>query len=167
MNQMFSIIAQSYTNFKNQSDIWVCGHLSTSSTSGLPWWISYLQGCNNWTALRKFILEERSCRATIDITTWKPLTWPINHTFYGPGHKREFSFKVTPAQSEQRAKFQSKNITSPLLEGTLPQLWDGFIQLTLGYGHLSLRAPLCREHLNHIKDNQPNNTRKLGGMNAL
>lgn len=26
--------------------------------------------------------------------------------------------------------------------------------LTPGYGHLSLKAPLCQEQLNHTKDNQ-------------
>ena len=39
-----------------------------------------------------------------------------------------FSLKVTQIQSEQQAKLQFKNIiTSRLLGGTLPQLWDGFI----------------------------------------
>ena len=32
--------------------------------------------------------------------------------------------------------------------------------LTLGYGHLSLMAPLCWEQLNHTKDDQPSNIRK-------
>ena len=39
---------------------------------------------------------------------------------------------------------------------------DGYIKLTSGYTHLSLKVPLCWEHLNHTKDNQLNNTRKLG-----
>ena len=41
----------------------------------------------------------------------------------------------------------------------LPQLWDGFIY-TPGYGNL--KSPLCWKQLNHTKDNQSNNTRKLG-----
>ena len=44
---------------------------------------------------------------------------------------------------------------------TLPQLWDGFIQITPGYGNLGLKS-LCWEQLNHTKDNQSSNTRKLG-----
>ena len=31
---------------------------------------------------------------------------------YDPGHKQKFIFRVTQTQSEQRAKFQPKNITS-------------------------------------------------------
>ena len=34
--------------------------------------------------------------------------------------------------------------------------------LTTGYSHLSLKAPLCWEQLNHTKHDQPRNIRKLG-----
>ena len=34
--------------------------------------------------------------------------------------------------------------------------------LTPGYGHLSSKAPLFWEQLNHTKDNQLSNVRKLG-----
>ena len=44
----------------------------------------------------------------------------------------------------------------------LPQLWDGFIQITPGYDNLGLKSPLCWKQLNHTKDNQSSNTRKLG-----
>ena len=44
---------------------------------------------------------------------------------------------------------------------TFPQLWDGFIQITPGYGNLGSKSPLCWK-LNHTKDNQSSNTRKLG-----
>ena len=44
----------------------------------------------------------------------------------------------------------------------LPQLWDGFIYITPGYGNLGLKSPLCWKQLNHTKDNQSSNTRKLG-----
>ena len=44
----------------------------------------------------------------------------------------------------------------------LQQLWDGFIQITLGYGNLGSKSPLCWKQLNHTKDNQSSNTRKLG-----
>ena len=62
-------------------------------------------------ALRKFILEEMnysSLWASTDITRWDPLTWPTKHIYSNPGHKYEFSLKVTLAQSKQTAKFQSK-----------------------------------------------------------
>ena len=44
----------------------------------------------------------------------------------------------------------------------LPQFWEGFIWITLGYGNLGLKSPLYWKQLNHTKDNQSNNTRKLG-----
>lgn len=100
-----------------------------------------LQG-SKWMALRKFILEEKSCKAT----SWESVTRWINHTFSGPGHECEFSLKVTQAQWEQWAKLQSKNTTFQwakrqsknttfqLLEGAFPQLWGGCIWLTPGYG---------------------------------
>ena len=44
----------------------------------------------------------------------------------------------------------------------LPQLWDGFIQITPGYGNLGLKSPLCWKQLNHTKNNQSSNIRKLG-----
>ena len=34
----------------------------------------------------------------------------------------------------------------------LPQLWDGFIYITPGYGNLGLKCPLCWKQLNHTKD---------------
>ena len=43
----------------------------------------------------------------------------------------------------------NKKLTSHLLKGKLPQLWGGSTWLTPGYGHLSLKAPLCWEQLNH------------------
>ena len=47
-------------------------------------------------------------------------------------------------------------------EKNLPELWDGFIQITPGYGTLGLKSLLCWKQLNHTKDNQSSNTRKLG-----
>ena len=94
-------------------------------------------------AFRKFILEERnysSVWAGTDITRWDPLIWPIKHTYSDPGHKYEFSLKVTQAQPEE-ATFQSKNVNSRLLGRIGFQLWVGFIWLIPGSGHLSLKAP--------------------------
>ena len=44
----------------------------------------------------------------------------------------------------------------------LPLLWDRFIWTTPGYGNLGLKSPLCEKQLNHTKDNQSSNTKKLG-----
>ena len=80
-----------------------------------------------------------------------------NNTRSDPSHRYKFYFSVTQAQPEQQTKSQSKTVTSCLLEGNLPQLWDGFMWLTPGYGHLSSKAPLFWEQLNHTKDNQLSN----------
>ena len=79
---------------------------------------------------------------------------PINTACSDSGQKFEFS-SITQAQSKQQASFSKggKN---------LPQLWDGFIQIIAGYGNLGLKSPLCWKQLNHTKDNQSSNTRKLG-----
>ena len=57
------------------------------------------------------------------------------------------SFKLS--QSDELSL--NKKLTSHLLKGRLPQLWGGSTWLTPGYGHLSLKAPLCWEGLNHTK----------------
>ena len=128
-SNVFLSRAWSYASFQNQSNCWVCCQLPMSSTSWLLWWISHFQG-TDWPALRKLILEESKlspAQATLDITRWDPLTWPVNNTCSDPGHIYEFSFRVTQAQSEQEAKFQLKVVTSHLLEGNLPRLWDWFL----------------------------------------
>ena len=51
----------------------------------------------------------------------------------------------------------NKKLTSHLLKGKLLQLWGGSTWLTPGYGHLSLKAPLYWEWLNHTKNDQPGN----------
>ena len=49
-----------------------------------------------------------------------------------------------------------------------PQLWDGSTWLTPGYGHLSLKALLCWEGLNHTKNDQPGNYEtRLGALWAM
>ena len=59
---------------------------------------------------------------------------------------------------------KTKIITSQLSGGTPPQLWDEFICLTSGYGysHRNRKASLFWKQANHAKDNQPNNTLRLG-----
>lgn len=41
-------------------------------------------------------------------------------------------------------------------------IWDGFMWLILGYGHLSTWTNLLWEWKNHSKRNQPNYTRNMG-----
>ena len=98
---------RSYSSFKNPSSCWACGQLPVSNTSGLPWWISPLQG-SNWMALRKFILEERNYSPVQGIPLPRQLITPALTLAI----KNEFSSKVTQAQSEQQAKFQPRNKTS-------------------------------------------------------
>ena len=59
----------------------------------------------------------------------------------------------------------NKKLPSHLLKGKLPQLWGGSTWLTPGYGHLSLKAPLCWEQLRHTKNDQPGNYEtRLGAL---
>ena len=43
----------------------------------------------------------------------------------------------------------------------LPQLWGKFIWIIPGYGNWGLKSPLCCKQLNHTKNNQSSNIRKL------
>ena len=63
------------------------------------------------------------------------------------------SFKLN--QSDELSL--NKKLSSHLLKGKLLQLWGGSPWLKPGYGHLILKAPLCREWLNHTKNDQPGN----------
>ena len=56
----------------------------------------------------------------------------------------------------------NKKLISHPLKGKLPQLWGGCTWLTPGYGHLSFKAPLCWERLNHTKNDQPGNIIRQG-----
>ena len=59
-------------------------------------------------------------------------------------------------------KFNQSNKQSFSKGKNLPQLWDGFILITPGHGNLGLKSPVCWKQLNHTKDNQSSNTKKLG-----
>ena len=59
----------------------------------------------------------------------------------------------------------NKKLTSHLLKGKHPQLWEESTWLTPGYGHLSLKDPLSWEWLNHTNSNQPGNYEtRLGAL---
>ena len=126
------------------------------------------------------------------------LTWPINIPALMLAIDLSFllgSFKLN--QNDELSL--NKKLTSHLLKGKLPQLWEGSTWLTLGYGHngpplqysclenpidrgawwavfhgvtksriqlsdftslyghLSLKAALCWEWLNHTKNDQLGN----------
>ena len=56
----------------------------------------------------------------------------------------DLSFLLGSFKLNQSGKLRlSKKLASHLLKGKLPQLWGGCTWLTPGYGHLSLKAPLC------------------------
>ena len=59
----------------------------------------------------------------------------------------------------------NKKLASHLLKVKLSQLWGESTWLTPGYGHLSLKAPLCWEWLNHTKNDQLGNYEtRLGAL---
>ena len=59
----------------------------------------------------------------------------------------------------------NKKLTSHLLKGKHPQLWEESTWLTPGYGHSSLKDPLSWEWLNHTKNDQPGNYEtRLGSL---
>ena len=66
------------------------------------------------------------------------------------------SFKLNQSNELSLSK-KKKKLTCHLLKGKLPQLWGGSTWLTIDYGHLSLKVPLCWEGLNHTKNDQPGN----------
>ena len=53
---------------KNQSKCWVCGQLPVSSTSGLPWWISFLSA-SYWITLQFSSVQSLS-RVRLFVTPW-------------------------------------------------------------------------------------------------
>ena len=58
-----------------------------------------------------------------------------------------------------------RKLTSHLLKGKLPQLPGGSIWLTPGCGHLSLKAPLCWQWVNHANNDQAGNYEtRLGAL---
>ena len=66
------------------------------------------------------------------------------------------SIRISPRHQSGKLRL-SKKLASHLLKGKLLQLWGGSTWLTIDYGHLSLKVPLCWEGLNHTKNDQPGN----------
>lgn len=64
-------------------------------------------------ALQKLILEVMS---RLLLLILGHLTWPVKkHPCSDSDHKEEFFLKVTPASSEQQARFQSKIVTFQIM----------------------------------------------------
>ena len=81
-------------------------------------------------------------------------SFPMSHLFAWGGQSFPVgSFKLN--WSDELSL--NKKLTSHLLKGKLLQLWGGSTWLIPGYGHLSLKAPLCWEWLNHTKNDQSSN----------
>ena len=70
--------------------------------------------------LEKFILEERSYRATNDITRWEFLIWLINHTFSDPDHNMNSLLKLLKLNQNNELNFKECN--SPLIRKDLPSI---------------------------------------------
>ena len=76
--------------------------------------------------------------------------------------------RIIQTKSEWWSKFLSKTVTSYILKGEFPQIWDGYIWLIPGNDLLSLKAPLHWEGLNHTKNDQPDNYEtRLGALWAM
>ncbi|XP_034509884.1 uncharacterized protein LOC109490178 isoform X3 [Ailuropoda melanoleuca] len=132
-----------------------------SSLSGLPWWVSPLQG-SDWKVLKQYIKEEQARTSTLtssDMTNTDAETWSmaINNT----GHRYSFSVTQTIKAVHQIANQEVLQIP-PAESWVASHIWDGFTWLTLDHGHLSTWILPCWKQKNHSKYNQPNYTRNMG-----
>nr|AEX32768.1 envelope protein syncytin-Car1 [Nandinia binotata] len=171
--------AQHYADNLQKSSCWICGLLPLSSTSGLPWWVSPLQG-TDWHYLRQYIEDmvfhaNTSIYRDNSITSRNVSCWPmVNTTWNSPGHGRPFSYTQTTKIMTEYAKSKIENKT-PLWGTSKPsnmrytddgyfQVWDEFMWLTPTIGQLNQKALLCWEQRNHTYDAWPNSTRELGWL---
>uniref|UniRef100_A0A8D2B812 Envelope protein syncytin-Car1 n=1 Tax=Sciurus vulgaris TaxID=55149 RepID=A0A8D2B812_SCIVU len=163
--------AQQYATKLQKDNCWICGLLPLSSTSGLPWWVSPLQG-DDWTNLQSLILEQKKEKPSLQTATRANVSlWPINETLSLPGHKKAFTLEQTNVQISTAIKTHAGSFASnspPLppichrYKDGYYQVWDGNLWLTPTIGHLNQKAPICWEQHNHTYDIWPNSTRELG-----
>lgn len=78
--------------------------------------------------LEKFILEERSFRATNDITRWESLIWLINHTFSDPDHNTNSLLKLLKLNQNDKLNFKERNF--PLIRKDSPSIM-GWIYIAI------------------------------------
>ncbi|XP_012884446.1 PREDICTED: endogenous retrovirus group PABLB member 1 Env polyprotein [Dipodomys ordii] len=164
--------AQNYASQVNKSNCWICGMLPISSTSGLPWWVSPLQG-SDWVRLQEFIDQARVNNSFLNgVTRYNVSEWPIAGTMHQPGHNKSFDLLTTIKESleympSQMSGKESLQPPAPnekhhrFYEGFY-QIWDQYMWVTPIIGQLNQKAPLCWEQRNHTLDNWENATRKMG-----
>nr|AEX32767.1 envelope protein syncytin-Car1 [Mephitis mephitis] len=171
--------AQQYADSLQQSSCWICGLLPLSSTSGLPWWVSPLQG-TDWHYLHQYVRDmifhpDSSIFRDISITNRNVSCWPlVNVTWNSPGHKRPFSYpqtvKIMTEYANSRIEDKKalwatvKPNNMRYTEDGYFQVWDEFMWLTPTIGQLNQKALLCWEQRNHSYDAWPNSTRQLGWL---
>ena len=121
-------------------------------TSGLPWWISVLEG-SDWIPARKFVLDECSILFFLSIIILDGILSPGQLKISALWLAIDLSFLLGSFKLNHSDELRlNKKLTSHLLKGKLLQLWGGSPWLKPGYGHLILKAPLCWEWLNHTKN---------------
>jgi hypothetical protein len=148
--------AQHYAEEIDKSNCWVCGLLPISSTSGLPWWVSPLQG-SDWTNLQDLIYQ---IRGSVEIglegenSTTKPPVhpeiglitntsrgatryniseWPIITTIRHPGHNKSFTLSATIDQAlEYVPSHLKKSLESPqppTIKDVNYRYYEGYYQI--------------------------------------
>lgn len=165
----FLIWAQEYAGDCKQSNSWVCGLLPSSSTSGLSWWVSPLQG-DDWNQLQQYINQARaSSPIAYQATRWDVSQWPIHSTRDQKGQGKHFSREetdkalwkyVNPFLSNTPGPTEKEN--NHRYQDGLFQVWDTSMWVTSTKGHLSQVAPLCWEQQNHTRSDSPRDVRYLG-----
>ena len=116
--------------------------------------------------LRKFVLDECSVLFYLFIIILDGILSPVQLKIPALRLTIDLSFLLGSYKLNRNDELSlNKRLTSHLLKGKLLQLWGGSTWLTPGYGHLSLKAPLCWEWLNHTKNDQPGNYEtRLGAL---
>ena len=154
ISYMFSIMDIILCYFKSQTNCWVVANYLCLVILDYLFsrWISVLWG-SDWIHPTKFISDECSVLFYLFIILLDGILSPgqliipalilaIDLSFLSVSFKLNLSDELS----------LNKKLTFHLLKGKLPKWWRGSIWLTPGYGHLSLKAPLCWEWLNHTKN---------------
>lgn len=116
----------------------MCGLVPMSSTSGIPWWVSPLQG-TDWRKLRDYI-SETVCGDSMyqdkSITNQNVSSWPvISKIQSSPGHNQTFSYPQTikiltdlinPQINTHQPGPKLQNPTYHYAEGGKYQIWDTY-----------------------------------------
>lgn len=89
---------------------------------------------------------------TSDVSSPDLEAWPITHTVNDTGRKYSFSVNQTMQTARQLVNQKNPEIMTVRIMGGYTQIWDGFMWLTPGYGHLNTQAPPCwKQQQNHSK----------------